>query len=136
VSSDLSILQKAEHLAEEARNAFKHKHFDDAVLFAEQLLELAVFGNDTKVLEVLRQTMSVVDQIFEARVGPLDARLEVTDAGRDPKGLNLSPKAAFMLSLAGDNLTIQDLIDSCGIPRRDAIRMLAGLMRRGVVVRL
>ncbi len=132
-SSDPNVLRAQEAL-EAARAAVKLGRLDDAVRHAEHMLELAVFGKDAAVYEVLRAGMPVVDHIFEARLGPLDRRLEVTAVARDPKQLNLSSKAAFVLSCAENGASIQAVIDASGIPRRDVIRMLAGLMRRGALV--
>lgn len=132
-NSDPNVI-RAEQSLNAARGALKLGNLNEAVQHAEQLLELVVFGKDTAVYEVLRAAMPVVDQVFEARVGPLDRRLEITLAARDPKKLNLSDKAAFILSCAEGGATIQEVIDVSGIPRRDAIRMLAGLMRRGALV--
>jgi hypothetical protein len=134
-SGEASGTARAEHHAEQARVALEAKRLDDAVFHAEQLLELAVFRNDSGVLDVLRQTMPLVDRVFDARVGPPDTRVEVRMDSRDIKRLNLSPKAAFMLSFAEGGATVQEILDSCGVPRRDAIRMLAGLMRRGALAR-
>ena len=127
-------VQRAQQELEEARAALKLGRLDDAVRHAEQLLELAVLGKDTALYEVLRNGMPVVNHIFEARVGPLDRRLEITAVARDPEKLNLSTKAAFILSCAEGGATIQEVLDISGIPRRDVIRMLAGLMRRGALV--
>ncbi len=132
-SGDPNVLRAQQEL-EEARAALKLGRLDDAVKHAEQLLELAVFGKDTAVYAVLRGGMPVVDHIFEARLGPLDRKLEVTPTARDPKKINLSSKAAFVLSCAENGATLQEVIDASGIPRRDVIRMLAGLMRRGALV--
>ncbi|MBK7581578.1 MAG: protein kinase [Myxococcales bacterium] len=125
---------RAQRALEEARAALKLGRLDEAVEHAEKLLELAVFGKETGVYEVLRAGMPVVDHIFEARVGPLDRTLEITAAARDQKKMNLSSKAAFVLACAEGGVTIQEAIDVSGIPRRDVIRMLAGLMRRGALV--
>lgn len=132
-SGDKNVL-RAQQVLEEARAALRLGRLDEAVQHAEQLLELAVFGKNNAVYEVLRSGMPVVDHIFEARVGPLDRRLEITQIARDPKKLNLSAKAAFVLSCAEGGVTIQEVIDVSGIPRRDVVRMLAGLMRRGALV--
>jgi hypothetical protein len=132
--SDRDVTRAQQEL-EEARSALKLGRLDQAVLHAEHLLELAAFGKNTRaVYELLKSGMPVVDHIFEARVGPLDRRLEITEAARDPKKINLSAKAAFVLSCAEGGATIQEVIDASGIPRRDVIRMLAGLLRRGALI--
>jgi hypothetical protein len=120
---------RAEQLFQALRSSMRNGRVDDAVLQAEKLLEHAIIGKDPAIYDVLRRAMPFVDHVFESRVGPLERRLEVTAVGRAPDQLNLSPKAANLLALA-DGVTVSELLGKCGVPRRDAIRMLAGLLRR------
>ena len=124
---------RAEQLFQALRTSMRNARVDDAVLQAEKLLEHAIIGKDPAVYEVLRRAMPFVDHVFETRVGPVERKLEVTALGREPGELNLSPKAATLLSLA-NGLTINELLTKCGVPRRDAIRMLAGLLRRRALI--
>ena len=103
------------------------------MFYAERLLELAVSGEDPEVYKLMAIAIPVLERIFEARVGPHEKMLVVTPRGHDPRPLNLSPRAAALLALSEDGATVEDVIDASGFPRRDAIRMLAGLMRRGAL---
>lgn len=47
--------------------------------------------------------------------------------------LALDPRAAFVVSLADGATTIDDLLDLCGIPREDALRILADLAERRIL---
>jgi hypothetical protein len=125
---------RVEHALEQARAALRIGRLDDAVKHAEEVLELALSGKDAAVYQILKTGMPVIDHIFEARVSPLDRRLEITALARESSQLKLSEKAAFVLSCAEGGATVQDVIDASGIPRRDVIRMLAGLLRRGALV--
>jgi serine/threonine protein kinase len=125
--------ERAEELFNEMRMAFRAERLDDAVGHAEKLLELAMFGRDEGVYKVLRMALPIINHVFETRVGPPERRMVVTALGRDPIGLNLSPKAAFVMSCAEGGASVQEVLDTCGIPRRDAVRMLAGLLRRGAL---
>jgi hypothetical protein len=126
-------LSKAQGLFQEARTAFADTRLDDAVTAAERLMELGVFGRDPAVFGVLRSAMPLLDRIFEARVGDGARRLSITELGRNRANVNLSSKAEHMLRCVADKGTVQGVFDCCGVPRRDAVRMLAGLMRRGLV---
>ncbi len=125
-----SRLLRAEHLLHDAKAARADGALDDAVYYAERLLELAVSGEDPEVYKLMAIAIPVLDRIFEARVGPHERLLVVTPRGHDPRPLNLSPRAAALLSLVEGGATVEDAIDASGFPRRDAIRMLAGLLRR------
>jgi hypothetical protein len=126
--------ERAEQLFYDMRQAFRNERLDEAVGHAEKLLELGMFGRDPGVYRVLRLALPIIDRVFEMRVGSPERRLTVTAAGRDPARLNLSTKAAFVLSCADGGATVQEVLDACGIPKRDAIRLLAGLLRRAALV--
>lgn len=123
----------AEKILADARTAFAEGRLDEAVSHAERLMELGVFGGNASVFTVLRNAMPVLDRIFEARVGAPERKLSLTEQGRRREGVNLSTRAVRMLDCVDKERTVQRVFDACDIPRRDAIRMLAGLMRRGLV---
>jgi serine/threonine protein kinase len=117
----------ARELLSSAQSAYARGHLDEAVSRAEALIELAAYRGDPAVYAVIARAVNGLDRIFEARVGPPDRRLE-----RTPNAVNghtLSEKAAQLLALA-DQRTVAEAIGRSGFPRRDAIRMLAGLLRR------
>jgi hypothetical protein len=77
--------------------------------------------------------MASLDAIFEARVNPMDqylARAPLTDGLKR----HLSPCAAGLLFRIESPTKVRDIVGESGIPRRDCIRLVAGLLRRGVLV--
>jgi hypothetical protein len=122
---------RAKTLLSHARETFVYGLLDDAVRIGEELIELAAFGADPDVYAVVGGGMSSLDRIFEARVGDPNLGLAATEL--EPRDGSLSPKAAALLSIA-QGLTVAQVLQSCGFPRRDAMRMLAGLLRRGLLV--
>ncbi len=118
-----------------ARSAWAAEHLDAAVTHMEALFELAVFGHDPEAYEVLRGAMAFSRQVFGARVGDRNRRLNVTALGHSPATLNLSPKSAELLALAEGGATVFEILDRTRIPEHNAIRMLAGLLRRGALTR-
>jgi serine/threonine protein kinase len=123
--------QHARELLISAQQAFGRNRLDEAVGYAEQMVELAVYRADPKIYAVVARGMAALDCIFEARVGAPNRRLQRT--GTDSNDASLSPKAKFLLSLS-DGETVAEAISLSGFPRRDAMRMLAGLLRRGLLV--
>jgi len=122
---------KARDLLGWAKQAFLRKRLDDAVGYAEELIELAAYRGDPEVYAVIGHGIAALDAMFEARVGPHYSRLERTDV---PSGdSTLSAKAKTLLSFC-EGRTIDDVLRYSGIPRRDAMRMLAGLMRRRLLI--
>jgi len=126
-------LERAEGHLQAARTAFQDGRHDLAVEHAERLMELGVFGRDAAVFAVLRGAMPLIDRVFEARVGAVDRQLRVSKAGRERNQVNLSSRAVAMLDCVDEHRTVGRVLDRCGIPRRDAVRMLAGLLRRGLL---
>jgi hypothetical protein len=48
--------------------------------------------------------------------------------------LPLDPRRAFLLSLIDGTLTVEDVLDVCGLERAEAIEMLAALVQNGIIV--
>ena len=46
----------------------------------------------------------------------------------------LEPRSAFLLSRIDGSMTVEDVLDVSGMPRLEALREMALLVRRGAVV--
>lgn len=124
--------ESARKRIEAALEAARADDLDAAVEHAEAVLELAVFGHDPEVYRLLGPAMPELERIFARRVGPMARRVAARPAADARK---LSPHAAQLVTLADGGQTVAELISSSGIPKRDAVRMLAGLIiRRGLLV--
>jgi hypothetical protein len=73
--------------------------------------------------------LSVLEKIYEAVIGPYENLPQHGDAVTD-----LDPRAAFMLSRIDGSMCVDDLLDVSGMPRLEAMRVLALLIRHGAVV--
>lgn len=125
-------LERAERLLADALRAERAGELDDAVFYAEKLLDVAAHEPSPAMYDLLATAILRLDAIFAARVGPLEGRLWLGPV--DPRRLNLTPRAAALRSLAEDGPTVRAVLAQSGVPRRDAMRMLAGLLRRGALV--
>ena len=47
---------------------------------------------------------------------------------------DLEPRSAFLLSRIDGAMTVEDVLDVSGMPRLEALRVMALLVRRGAVV--
>jgi len=126
----------AQKLLRRTQCALADRDLDDATDTAERLLELAASGKDAGVVCLVAVNTALLGRVFEARVGSLDCRLEVGIAGLEPGDLALSRPAAQLLELARGGTTVRELLAGCGFPRQHAIRMVAGLLQRRVLVAL
>jgi hypothetical protein len=122
-------LDVAEGLLEATREAFDKDQLDDAVHHAERLIELAVQERDADVLRRLAPSMPLLDAIFEARLGPPGGEL-VPGPSLDKVRRRLSPRAAELLAHIDRGMTVHEVLETSAIPRRDCVRLLAGLLRR------
>jgi eukaryotic-like serine/threonine-protein kinase len=127
-----SAQSRAEALLALARRHLNDGQLDLAVEQAEALFDLGLYGHDSKALEVVASSMPLLDRIFATRVGPLDRLLVVTASSEEIRG-KLSPRATQLLSYFGHPISIASALAVSGIPNRDTIRLLAGLLRRGTL---
>ncbi len=123
--------RRAKRLFEEATQASKEDRLDDAVYAAERLFDLAMHHRDAETYEMMARIVPTLNRIFERRLGTLDTMLVCAPV--DPRRLNLTPSAASLIEHVDGGATVGHVLSSCGIPRRDAVRMLAGLLRRGAL---
>jgi hypothetical protein len=107
---------------------------DEAVELGEQILELAVYDRSPAALRALTSGARMLDAIFEARIGPPDRKLAVGPALHELRH-KLSPRAAELVATVtvDEPTPVDELVTNSGMPRRDCVRLIAGLLRRGVL---
>jgi hypothetical protein len=105
---------------------------DEAVELGEQILELAVYDESPAALRALASGIRMLDAIFEERVGPPDRKLAVGPAFHALRH-KLSSRAAELVGTVDEPTPVDELIANSGVPRRDCVRLIAGLLRRGVL---
>jgi len=79
--------------------------------------------------KVASDHLPLVEQIYGAMLGGAD---RVPVHGRAMG--DLEPRSAFLLSRIDGALTVEDVLDVSGMPRLEALRVMALLVRRGAVV--
>ncbi|HEX6839825.1 MAG TPA: hypothetical protein VF334_24790, partial [Polyangia bacterium] len=78
---------------------------------------------------VARDHLPLVEQIYGAMLGGADRVPKHGKAVGD-----LEPRSAFLLSRIDGAMTVEDVLDVSGMPRLEALRVMALLVRRGAVV--
>ena len=81
---------------------------------------------------VARDHLPLVEQVYGAILGgpKLDAHVPAHGAAVG----DLEPRSAFLLSRIDGAMTVEDVLDVSGMPRLEALRVMALLVRRGAVV--
>jgi hypothetical protein len=123
----------ARDLLATARRSYTARDFDEAVRCAEDLLDLAVWEHDPTAVGALASAIPFLDSIFSARVGPRNATVAL-GAPTDSVKKRLSLPALELLARIRRPTSIHDVIAESPIPNRDCVRLLAGLLRRKVLV--
>lgn len=106
---------------------------DEAVECAERLLDLAIYERVPAALRVLTNSLVVLDSIFQARVGSPERVLSARYL-TDSESRRLSPKALELLRYMKEPTCVSQVLETSGIPRRDCVRLLAGLLRRRLII--
>jgi len=123
----------AKGLLATAHQSFAESDLDDAVRCAEDLFELAVWQHDPAALATMASAIPFLDSIFSARIGPRSGLVRLGAPTDSVKRL-LSLPALELLSRITRPMPIHEVITASSIPERDCVRLLAGLLRRKVLV--
>ncbi len=105
--------------------------FTGALVVAESILE-----QDPEDLEAARYAQScrdVLTQMYSSRVGALDAAVRIAIPPDQIRWLSLDHRAGFLLSLIDGASTVEEILDICGMPRLDALRLLYMLLEERVI---
>ena len=118
-------------LLAEMRDRFSLGDYSGALLIAERVLEM-----DPANAEALRRAddcRAVLHQMYTARLGPLD-RVPILMVARDQlRWLSVDHRAGFVLSHVDGASSLETIIDLSGMPRLDALRILAEFVREAVI---
>ena len=113
--------------------AYAHKNLERAAELVEQALNAAETTTEPDVGTALASTRPMMLEILEAHLAPLERRIRRTDAqGHDGR---LSPQEAFLLANAEQRYSIEELVDGSPVPRLETLRIVARLLRAGLLIR-
>ena len=106
---------------------------DLAIDYAESALRFAAHNDDEATRDAISRAMTLFDLIFETRLGSLDRRVVVRMAQTGVGRGSLSPQQAFLLSRLEGGETLEEVVDLAPMSRREAIRLIVSLLRRGIL---
>ena len=114
-----------------ARAALASGRIQEAAFHAERAFDLGIMTQDLRAHAIVEAAKPLFSHIFMMRLGGPNRRL--TPAPRvDTKRLALSSSEAFLLSRLEGGLTLEEVLDVAALPRLQALRALAGLVRGGL----
>ena len=116
---------------DQARLAMGFGDMDLAIDYAESALRFAAHNDDEATRDAISRATTLFDLIFETRLGSLDRHVVVRPTGVG-KG-SLSPQQAFLLSRLEGDETLEEVVDLAPMSRRETIRLIVSLLRRGIL---
>lgn len=96
-------------------------------------LVLADAPENLVALECRSKSSTALEGIYAARLGSMSHSPIVAMSPAQMDGLEIDHRAGFLLSLVDGASTIEAILDMCGMPRLDALRILRELVQRGVI---
>jgi hypothetical protein len=105
--------------------------FTGALVIAEGILEAS--PSDADANRCAERCRDVLTQMYAARLGPLTQTVRVAIPSEEIRWLSLDHRAGFLLSLVDGSLTVDEILDICGMARLDAMRIMFTLMDQRVV---
>lgn len=115
----------------EMRERFALGDYSGALVMADSLLE----DNPTnpEAREYAESCRKVLQQMYTARIGPLD-QVPVVEVARDQlRWLSIDHRAGFVLSLVDGVSSLEMILDVSGMPTLDALRILYELVQQRII---
>lgn len=116
----------------EMRERFSLGDYTGALEMAELLL--TEDPDDAEAVECAASCRSVLESMYAARLGRLNRIPSVILERAQLRWLSIDHRAGFVLSLIDGSSTLEMILDVCGMPRLDAMRILHELVRQNIVV--
>jgi hypothetical protein len=117
--------------AAEMRERFSLGDYTGALEMSE--LILAQEPDNLEAAECGENCRSVLEQMYAARLGPLERVPMVVVPRTQMRWLSMDHRAGFILSLIDGSSSVELILDVCGMPKLDALRILQELVQQKIV---
>jgi hypothetical protein len=119
----------AGELVDRCRTMLEHGRLEASVASAESALREGERAPPPGIAEVIEPARPLFERAFEAYVGSIDQVpiLAISEGVLATQGLD--HRAGFLLSQIDGLMTVEHLLDISGMPRFEALRILASLLR-------
>lgn len=94
---------------------------------------LRAMPKDRRAAASVRRCEETLTEMYLSRIGDLGQQVHVLKSGGQLQWLNLDHRAGFMVSRVEGSTTVEELLEICGMPRLDALRILHDLVKQKVV---
>jgi len=120
-------------LVDECQAALKEGRADSAALAAELALQLSEQGGSPGVDSIVESKRPLFERAFCACIGDMKSAPIRAIPSEDLAAHGFDHRAAFLMSRMDGTLSVSDLLDVAGMPRFDALRLVAALRRAQAV---
>lgn len=118
-------------LRSELQDRLRQDDFSGALDIAEKML--ALDPRDAEARAAAQRASENLLRMLEAKIGDLGAVPVVKIPADEVIWLNLSHREGFVLSQVDGAMRYEDILDVCGMPRLEALKILASLVADGVI---
>jgi hypothetical protein len=115
----------------DVRDRYAMGDYSGALIIAEGILTND--ANNTQARRYADNCRQVLEQMYCAKLGPLNQRPEVGVSADQLRWLSLDHRAGFLLSMIDGSSTVEELLDISGMPRFEALRTLCDLLEQNVI---
>nr|MDQ3369193.1 hypothetical protein [Myxococcota bacterium] len=96
-------------------------------------LALSEDPNSALAQKLIHRNRDTMMTVFQAYLGDLQRQPQLARPLHELASAPISPRAAFLLSRVDGQLSIDEILDVCGMPRLEAYRYLCQLFLRGIL---
>jgi hypothetical protein len=127
------LLAGARGLVDECQAALGEGRAAGAALAAEMALQLREQARSPKIDDIVDSMRPLFERAFCACIGDMNCAPIRAVPAEELAAHGLDHRAAFLMSRMDGMLTVGDLLDIAGMPRFDALRLMAALRRAQAV---
>ena len=125
------ITQRADDPIAEMRECFSLGDYSGALVIAD--LVLAADPDDLPVRELRATCRAALEDVYAFLLGPLERIPAVVMLPEHTGNRASDHRTGFLLSLIDGSSTLDAILDVCGLPRLDALRIVHDLVKSGNV---
>lgn len=96
-------------------------------------LALSEDPNSTLAQKLIHRNRDAIMAVFQTFLGDLQRQPQLARPLHELASAPISPRAAFLLSRIDGQVSIDEILDICGMPRVEAFRYLCQLQLRGIL---
>ena len=94
---------------------------------------LAARPTERASLAYVRRCEETLTEMYASHIGDFGRRLSVSMRGSELQWLSIDHRAGFLVAQIDGTITVEDLLEICGMARLDALRILHDLLQQKVI---